>query len=100
DRTETDARRAFGLAFDRHPDKQQLVCTSRLDTQPLQNDSYIRVLLLRDFIEYYVNPNNPHSFDPADVEDIRMSYFGEDADADLSDVETWWTGRNGVVWIM
>jgi hypothetical protein len=101
DQDEIDARRAFGIAFDKFPDKESLVCVSNLVAPPLEaDDFYMRILLLRDFIEYYVSPNNPHSFDPADVEDVRLSYFGENAPSDLSDIETWWTGLNGVVWVM
>jgi hypothetical protein len=96
-----DARKEFGVAFDKHPKRKNLVIASKLASPPLdREDSYIRILLLRNFIEYYVNPSNPHSFDPADVEDIRMSYFSDETDADFSDIKEWWTGKSGVVWVM
>jgi hypothetical protein len=101
DPNETDARKAFGIAVSGHPENDRFICSSSLTANPLaQSDSYLRVFTIRNFMRFHVNPNNPHVFDPADVEDVRTSYFEEGATSDLTDIEGSWTGGNGIVWVM
>lgn len=101
DPNETDARKAFGNALSGHSEHDRFVCSSSLKASPLpQSDRYLRVFTIRNFMKFHVNPNNPHVFDPADVEDVRTSYFDDGATSDLMDIESSWTGGNGIVWVM
>src|SRR5437764_1413615 len=51
---ESCPRRAFAVAFAKHPRRADLVCASKLSsTTEDDGDSYIRILSLRDFITYY-----------------------------------------------
>jgi hypothetical protein len=98
DANEACPRKAFGEAFAKHPKRKNLICASRLSViGPADAEPYIRVLSLLDFITYY---KKDRSLAPDDVAAIRTEYFSAYAPNDLSDIREWWSGSNGVVWVM
>jgi hypothetical protein len=94
----TDPRSAFARAIAAHRNPDLFSCSSRIRSDPLLGpDRYVRILTLRDFVTYYAGPTYGFTLDAADIAEVKR-IFGR-AGASLEDIDQWWSGGNGVVWV-
>lgn len=99
DASATNARRAFGRAIAKHPAAHNFVCAGFPAAPLKEDDCYVRVIELLEFIKFYLTPSHYLTLNPADVAKARKIYFGRKQENSLGDINTWWTGGNGRVWI-
>jgi hypothetical protein len=97
DDNEMCPRRAFAKAFAGSTGRGALQCASRLHLPSAVPERYLRVLTIGDFMTYY---KKNRVLTPDDVADIREEYFSSYVPRDLSDIKEWFSGANGVVWVM
>jgi hypothetical protein len=97
-----DACRAFGITLAKHPKQAAFICASQYSGDPLpKTNHYVRVLSLDAFIEFYVQPTYAAiGFDQVSLDDVRTMFFDEPVHSNLGEIEAWWSGRNGNVWVL
>jgi hypothetical protein len=99
DLSTSDARRAFARAIAKHPSAHNFVCAGFPAAPLKEDDCYVRVIELLEFIKFYLTPSHYLTLNPADVAKARKIYFGRKQANSLEDINAWWTGGNGRVWI-
>lgn len=94
-----NARLAFFKAQNNHPKKDEFVCASKINTPILTNNTYLRVLEIEDFADYYVRPSFSFlPYDPPDIKEIRRRYFKKRTS--LANIDNWYNGSYNRVWVM
>ncbi len=93
-----DARHSFAKAVG-EPPPDTLICASRFCADH-SDETYVRVLELSTFIEFYVRPTYYKvPFDPEDVNDVREDFFGGEAGQSWPDLTVEFSGTFGRVFV-
>ena len=98
-----DACGAFGKALIGHAQKHKLLCASLFGTKALDDDedSYLRILTLVAFIEFYAAPTWPGlTIDEVGQRKFKNMFFTPGLPSPpLGMINQTWGGPNGIVWV-
>ncbi len=93
-----DPNLAFARAVENANRKCSLMTSiMRKHTGSETSDSFVRVLRLQAFINYYAGPLYGYTVDAADLKEVRQLYFS--SDTTLEDITKAWSGRYDIVWV-
>jgi hypothetical protein len=92
-----DARLAFGRVV---RSQRFLGLTNFVSTKLNPTDSYVRIMDLVDFIEYYIHPDFKLTSSPRDIHIVKAMFFKKRPPASLSLIRNWTAGPTGRVWII
>jgi hypothetical protein len=97
---QVDARWAFGVALEEHPEHEQLLMLSGTASASSPDEGYAHVMPVQKFITSYAGPADGYtSLSTDSIAEVKRRYFSEGTGTTLEDIDIWWTGKTGLVWV-
>lgn len=93
-----DARRSFGL-YVRKYGHRYIGSTNFVSHTLPRDDSYMRIMEMKDFIDFYVTPTMKMTSNARDIHKIRAMFFRKGGQFPLGCITEWTTGKTGRVWV-
>lgn len=94
-----EGRWAFAEAVERHPIGKRFDCVDCVPREADPKRTYLRIVDLWEFIEYYAGPTYYHTFSVEEVDTVYEIFLEDLKHTNLGDIKLEWTGGRGRAWV-